>query len=648
MNPQDEYDTAVKWLYDLQYFGMKLGLDNTRALLAELGNPHEKLRAIHVAGTNGKGSVCAFLTEILADAGMKVGTYTSPHLRDFGERICIDNFPMTREEVLRSINDIKPHVEKLASRGKQCTFFEATTCMAFRHFARRKADAAVIEVGMGGRLDSTNVLAPVLSVITNISLEHTQHLGDTVEKIAFEKAGIIKKGVPVVSAVEVPEARAVIEAKAKEMGAKLHQVSSECSFNIIESGMLGSRILFSAMGKDYPELYVRLAGEHQAVNSAAAIVAANVLSGEGFPIDDRNIVRGIQNTRWAARLQIIRRKPTVMLDATHNPGGAETLGLFVKKHLAKRRPIMVFAMLEDKEVEPVIQTLEPLMSRTIVTQSSYERRMPASELASGFSGDVDIIDTLPDAIDRAMGLAGPEDTILITGSIFTAADALAHMDALRMREAVGILTNIHGTGAYPGRDPETPGPPPPGSQEPFRVLISTIISQRTKDENTHAATETLFSVFDTPQKMASADIGRVQELIRPAGFYKQKADNIIRTSEALRDRFGSQVPDTLDELVSLPGVGRKTANCVLAYGFGIPAIAVDTHVHRISNLMGLVRTREPDDTEEALSRILPRDLWLDINRLLVRHGQTICAPVKPRCGKCPISHLCDHGIYLRN
>ncbi|MBU4031370.1 MAG: hypothetical protein KKH41_07200 [Candidatus Thermoplasmatota archaeon] len=644
MKQQDDYDAAVKWLYGLQYFGMKLGLDNTRTLLAELGNPHEELRAIHVAGTNGKGSVCAFLTNILMDAGLKVGTYTSPHLRDFGERICIDNIPMTRPEVLRAIKGIKPEVEKLASRGKQCTFFEATTCMAFQHFSRRKVDAAVVEVGMGGRLDSTNVLEPVLSIITNISLEHTQHLGDTMEKIAYEKAGIIKPGIPTVSAVTETEASEVVEAKAREMSSELYRVADGCDIRIHDIGLLNSSISAITKYNKYNNIKIKLGGEHQTGNAATSIVAAEILSRKTFPIKPENIARGLESTRWGARLQVVRLRPTVILDATHNPGGAETLSKFLRKHFSKKPPILVIAMLVDKDVGGVVKLLEPLVSQIIVTESKYERRMKAESLAEKISGETEIADSVAMAIDRALELAGTSETVLISGSIFTAADALEHLDELRMREAMEILSELHGTGAYPGRDPETPGPPP-GSQEPFRVLISTILSQRTKDENTHLATEALFAVFDTPEKLAHARPEEVEELIRPAGFYRQKSRNIINTAKVLCERFDSLVPDNLETLVELPGVGRKTANCVLAYGFGTPAIAVDTHVHRISNLMGLVRTAHPDDTEECLSRIVPRELWLDVNRLLVRHGQTICAPVRPKCNKCPISHLCDRGIY---
>jgi len=253
---------------------------------------------------------------------------------------------------------------------------------------------------------------------------------------------------------------------------------------------------------------------------------------------------------------------------------------------------------------------------------------------------------LAKAIDTAMEIAGRDDIILVTGSIFTASEALVHLNLRRISEFMEKLADVYGIGAYPGRDPVANGPPPPGSQEPFRVLISTILSQRTKDENTHLATEQLFAKYDTPEKLAAADPGDIHDLIRPAGFYKQKAEKIIQTARIVHERYGSSVPDTMEELTALPGVGRKTASCVLAYGFGLPAIAVDTHVHRISNLLGLVNTAAPDDTEEALMFLVPPEYWHDINRLMVRHGQSICRPIGPKCDECPISHVCEFGIRI--
>jgi len=637
MITEPEYDEAINWLYDLQFFGMKLGMSNTLALLEELGNPHEKFKSIHVAGSNGKGSVCAFLTSILKEGGQKVGTYTSPHLGQFGERIAINGIPMTRTEVVKAIQHIRPKIEALRKRDIQCTFFETTTCMAFHYFSRRRIDIAVVEVGMGGRLDSTNVISPELAIITNISREHSQHLGDTIPEIAGEKAGIIKKGIPTITSVREKKALAVIESQCKKMNSKLHKLHELVDIEISDSGIYGSTLNLK-MPKNQLEAMIKLPGQHQAVNAATAALSAEMVG-----LDHSAIEKGLAKTEWPARLQVIRNNPMVILDSTHNPGGAKALASVLMEQ--KQKPILILGMLEDKEAGPVIGALEPLARRIIVTQPDYHRKMAAKALASHFSGKVEIISKLPKAVDKAIKTAKNNEIILITGSIFTASGVLAHLNQLRISEMMDILSELYGIGAYPGRDPVTDGPPPPGSQDPFHVLISTILSQRTKDENTHKATEQLFEKYDTPKKLAEVKPADIYELIRPAGFYKQKAEKIIQTSKIIHENYRSNVPDTMEELVSLPGVGRKTASCVLAYGFGLPAIAVDTHVHRISNLLGLVKTSGPDDTEEALMFLVPQEHWHGINRLLVRHGQSICRPINPRCNECPISHICDFGIY---
>ena len=629
---QSEYEEAINWLYDLQFFGMKLGLSNTLALLEELGNPHEKFSSIHVAGSNGKGSVCAFLTSILKESGKKVGTYTSPHLSHFGERITINEIPMTRTEVFKAIQHIRPIIEKLRKKKIQCTFFEVTTCMAFHVFARRRIDIAIVEVGMGGRLDSTNVINSELAIITSISKEHSQHLGETIKEIAGEKAGIIKKKIPTITSVEDKEALSVITSQCKKMKSKLYNIN-DIGLIISEASLFGSSLKIGGL-----ETSIKLPGQHQAVNAATAALAAKTLG-----IKPEIIEKGLANTEWPGRLQIVRNKPIIILDSTHNPGGAEVLAAFLKQQ--KLSPILVLGMLEDKEIQPVVKSMEPLASKIIVTQPEYHRKMTAKKLASHFSGKVEIVDKLPKAIDEAMKIAKKSDKILITGSIFTASEALAHLNLKRIDAIINKLAELYGIGAYPGRDPVVDGPPPPGSQDPFRVLISTILSQRTKDENTYLATEQLFAKYDTPKKLSAAKPPEIYDLIRPAGFYKQKSEKIIQTSKIVYEKYGSNVPDTMDELVSLPGVGRKTASCVLAYGFGLPAIAVDTHVHRICNLLGLIKTSEPDDTEEALMFLIPQKHWHDINRLLVRHGQSICRPINPRCDACPIAHICEYGLY---
>jgi dihydrofolate synthase/folylpolyglutamate synthase len=642
------YDRQIKWLYDLQFFGIKLGLDNTQALLSALGDPHEKFKSIHVTGTNGKGSVCAFLTQVLIESGCKIGTYTSPHVSEFGERIAINNYPMTREEVLRSIARVRPRVEDLAARKKmKCTFFEAVTAMAFDHFARRKVDIAVVEVGMGGRLDSTNVIKPLVSVITNVTKEHTEHLGKTVSKIAWEKAGIIKKGAPVVTAVEDRRAITVIRKRCQETGSKLLRVQKNVKVHDVKEDIFGSSFSVKTKKMALKDVRIRLAGKHQLSNASTAVLALECLSSRGFRIPKEKIRTGLEKTKWIARLQVARTSPLTILDASHNPGGARTLAEYLKTYFYINKPIIIVGVLADKDVKGIVRELEGHFSMTIATASAYERRLPAKDLAGFFSSkkNLVIIDSIPKALDKAFEFSDGRVPVVVTGSIFTASEALAHLNGLRIAEMVETLAGEYDAGAYPGRDPGKEEPPDGDASDPFRVLVSTILSQRTRDENTHSASKRLFAEYPDLESLAVAEPGDIEPLIKSTGFYKQKAKKIIQAVRIIRDRHSGKVPDTMEELLALPGVGRKTANCVLSYGHGKPAIAVDTHVHRISNLLGLVTTRTPEDTENSLNELVPKRHWHDINRLMVRHGQTVCRPTSQDCARCPISHICDTGIY---
>ena len=269
---------------------------------------------------------------------------------------------------------------------------------------------------MGGRLDSTNVINPMLSVITNISREHTQHLGETLPEIAAEKAGIIKPRVPVVTAVSEPEALSVIEARARKSRSRLHKVQGIVSVDIHDSGLLGSEISISTSDNKYNNIKIKLAGRHQHLNAATSVLAAELLSGQ-LALKPENIGRGLESTRWQGRLQVVRRNPTVIVDSTHNPGGARTLAAFLSERFQRDKPVLVLGMLEDKEVGPVVKLLEPLASRSLVTQSSYHRRMKAKDLASFFRGRVETFDTVPAAVERALELSGNAGTVLITGSI---------------------------------------------------------------------------------------------------------------------------------------------------------------------------------------------------------------------------------------
>ncbi len=643
------YDEALHWLYELQFFGMKLGLENTLALLKELDNPYKKLQVIHVAGTNGKGSVCAFVSSVLKEAGYRVGTYTSPHLLEYGERISINGYPMKRSDFVRSVERIKPIIEKLANlrEPKKCTFFETSTAIALDHFARKKVDFAVLEVGMGGRLDSTNIVDPLACAITNIGFEHTQHLGRTLKKIAGEKAGIIKKGRPVVSGVRKTVPAKVIEWKAKEMKAPLTLAHDVVKVEVHSHDIFGISLSLKSRSYDITEVRIRLAGRHQVDNLAVAVALIEELGKADFEISEDVIKSGLEKARWNGRLQVCQHSPTVIVDCTHNPLGAKTLRAMLDDELAGRDIVGVVGMVKDKDHLGFFTALEDRFSNLFVTSPEYDRGVAPEDLAVVLKDDsYELVDYVAMAIERAVRVAKKKDIILVTGSLFTASDGLEHLAQRKIRQIFRILKKSYPIGAFPGKevgDNETTLKKL--DRNPFNVLIGTILSQRTRDENTYVASQRLFAKYSTPEELANADLKVVEELIKPAGFYKNKAQMIIAASRALVDNHDSKVPDELDDLLALPGVGRKTANCVLVYGYKIPAMPVDTHVHRISNLWGLVNTMTADETEDELVRIIPKKYWIDINRLMVRHGQVVCKSTGPRCLVCQIADFCNYGIY---
>src|SRR3989338_5320207 len=334
------------YMYSLERFGMKLGLDVITDLLQHLGNPHLQFKSIHVAGTNGKGSTCSFLASILQEAGYKTALYTSPHLVKFNERIKVNGNDISDQYLASLAKKIK----KTAEQHKiELTFFEFTTALAFLYFARQKVDIVVVETGMGGRLDATNVLHPLLSVITNISFDHQKHLGDTLEKIAVEKAGIIKKEGMVVTAEKNP---AVLEVFRKECRKKNAQLFvSEGDFKIVQRDIFHQAFEFHGLRYD-----IQMLGEHQIPNALLAILAVELLKEKGIACSSRSIQQGLQKTRWAGRLQFIRKN--VLLDCAHNIAGMEMLQKFVQN--LPRRKVLVLGIAEDKEIVEMCQLIVPL------------------------------------------------------------------------------------------------------------------------------------------------------------------------------------------------------------------------------------------------------------------------------------------------
>jgi dihydrofolate synthase/folylpolyglutamate synthase len=410
------------YLGHLQHFGIKLGLENIAALLAALGNPQSRFLSIHVAGTNGKGSVSAMLARITEAHGLRTGLYTSPHLARVEERIRIDGAAIAPRRFRELLARLKAVIDGLMAEGGLVyhpTYFEVLTALAFLQFAERGVDVAVLEVGMGGRFDATNVVRPLVSVITTIALDHEKHLGSTLAKIAFEKAGIIKPGVPVVSGVRGGEALREIRRVAREREAPLIEAFGRGRRLEVRSKRAGFRFVYEGERGRYSYSPV-LAGRHQGTNAAVAIAASEVLSRTWRPLDKAKIVKAVQETRWEGRLETVRRRPLVLLDGAHNVEGAEALAVHVRGTI--RRPIvLVFAAMQDKDLRSMTRILFPLCESVVLTRVPYKRSATPEELAAAappFKGRLFLEADTRKAVRLALAESRGRIPVVIAGSLF--------------------------------------------------------------------------------------------------------------------------------------------------------------------------------------------------------------------------------------
>jgi dihydrofolate synthase/folylpolyglutamate synthase len=429
MSPDHSYQATIDYLYGLQKHGVKLGLENTTALLDALGNPHRVFRSIHIAGTNGKGSTSAFLASMLRTAGYRVGLYTSPHLVSFTERIRVNGTVIPEARVVELARQIRSAYQS-ATGGPDAlnpTFFEVTTAIAFAYFAEQAVDIAVIEVGMGGRLDSTNVISPLVSLITNIDLEHTEYLGSTIERIAGEKAGIIKPRTPVVSGAVQPEAVAVIREESAARGAPLYLLSRDFGASSIRTGT-EQRFDYDGIGRTWGGLTIGMAGRYQIDNACLALAALECL-GEEFIVQEAALRQGLAEARWEGRLELVSRKPDIFLDGAHNPAAAKKLaGTVLELKPSYDRLILVIGILGDKDVQGILSELLPIADDVIVTRPEYSRAMDLQGLtreAQKIHGSVHEAPTVGRAIDDARSRAQSRDLILVTGSLYVVGDAKA-------------------------------------------------------------------------------------------------------------------------------------------------------------------------------------------------------------------------------
>jgi len=416
------YAEAVEYLYSLQKYGIKFGLSKTSNLLKAFGNPHRGRKYVHVGGTNGKGSVAAMVESILMKSGLKVGFYSSPHLVRFTERFRLAGREISPEAVANLVCEVR----EAADPEEPPTFFEFTTAMALIYFARERADLSIMEVGMGGRLDATNVIRPEVSVITNISLDHQAFLGRRLLQIAWEKAGIIKRGVDVVTAAAQPAVVRLIEEVCEAKGAKLHRLGKDLRIRVGDGGFT-----YYGLDRDLKQVEVGLLGRHQYRNGALALAVVEILRRKGFRVTEAQMREGLKTPSWAGRMHVFSRNPTVMLDGAHNPAAIRNLVRSLTGNTAHGRLILVLGVMADKDVRKIVREIVPAADYVICTRPEYYRAAPPEVLmkaASPLWKGGDVVPTLAGALKRAKEVAGPEDLILVTGSLFTVGEAMACLD----------------------------------------------------------------------------------------------------------------------------------------------------------------------------------------------------------------------------
>jgi dihydrofolate synthase / folylpolyglutamate synthase len=405
------YPDTLAYLSSLNKMGIRLGLEPIRRLLGRLGNPQSASGAILIAGTNGKGSVAAMTASILTAAGFRTGLYTSPDLIDFRERIRIDGRMIGRGETTVCAQRVKAAVRE------EVSYFEFLTAMAFLHFYRRKVDIAVLEIGMGGRLDATNIVDPLVSVITNISLEHREYLGPTLEAITREKAGIIREGGRCLTAARPKRVIETLAAICRERGATLYRLGKDIRTTIHRDGTFS----YHGLARRLERLVCPLAGRHQYANAALALGALEMIGDAGFDVNERAVVEGLKKTRWEGRLELLQRDPLLLVDGAHNPAGAATLRRALQNDYSYRRLWLIFGVLGDKDYRAMAARLFPLADRVTLTRPPSDRALPLDRLlpvARSLHQNVETIDAPADALRRVLARAGKRDLVCVAGSLY--------------------------------------------------------------------------------------------------------------------------------------------------------------------------------------------------------------------------------------
>lgn len=424
----DTYEQAIDWIHTRLRLGIKPGLSRMAWMLERLEHPERQIKTIHVGGTNGKGSTVTFLRAILQTAGYRVGTFTSPYFEQFNERISVNGQPISDAELIELANVIKPLADELdRSELGGPTEFEVITAMSFYYFAKMSpVDVVLYEVGLGGRFDSTNVIHPLLSIITSIGLDHTAILGESYEEIAFEKAGIIKNGVSVITGVKQPEALEVIRKKAFDCKSSLYHLGEDFAASSKEPLERGEQFTFTSMFGQIHELKTSMIGAHQVENAACAVMASQVLANYySFLIEEEHIREGLMLAYWPGRLEILSEDPLVLIDGAHNEEGIKALASEINARFADKNISILFAALKDKKLDKMIATLEEVADQLIFTTFDFPRAASAKDLmdAGSTKGNKRIAANYQDFLHRKINELDKADMLIVTGSLYFLSEA---------------------------------------------------------------------------------------------------------------------------------------------------------------------------------------------------------------------------------
>ena len=422
-----DYEKLTQYKYDTSTFDLK----RMEEMMCSVGDPHTKRKTIHITGTKGKGSTAIIVSSILSRLGLKTGLFTSPHLTYLGERMKVNDKTISQETFVQLMNMLKPYIDKITAETPilMPTFFEIVTAIAFLYFEREKTDLSVLEVGMGGRLDSTNIILPEVSVITPVGYDHIDRLGKTLDKIAFEKAGIIKEGIPVISSIQEPDALAVISKTCNEKRSLLYLVGQDILIYDIKvaqrNGIYGTECVIETWRNRYKNIFLPLVGRHQVENCAAAIGSLEVLAGKGvIKIDNELIVNALADIRCPARIEVISEEPLTIVDTAHTVASMKILRESIKESFSFRKLVLVIGLSSDKDIEGVLKEIVSISNDLIFTRTGNPREADPEQMAviaKRFSqNNLMVIEDIDEAMEEAKRIAKKDDLICITGSFFLA------------------------------------------------------------------------------------------------------------------------------------------------------------------------------------------------------------------------------------